>query len=124
MYDSKTAAAIAIDMALKILTLVVVGLAAVGSSDWHNPKYAVPIGLASSGLMLGLAAAFFPIKSVNSIGLWYVIALSIMIVGTLWGALGVLVGAKVKFMRSFSAVRRATHPVQDALCHTLRAAHR
>ena len=124
MYDSTTAAAIAIDMALKIGTLVVVGLAAVGSSDWHNPKYAVPIGLASSGLILALVAAFFPIKSGNSIGLWYVIALSIMIVGTLWGALGVLVGAKVKFMRSFSTVRRATRPAPHALCRTPRAAHR
>ena len=105
-YNGQTAAAIALDMGLKIFTLIVVGLAAVGSSDWHNPLYAVPIGLASSGLVMALAAAYYPVKSANSIGLWYIVTLTIMFVGTLWGGLSVLLGAKLKFMRSFAVVRR------------------
>ena len=79
--------------------LIVVGLAAVGSSDWHNPLYAVPIGLASSGLVMALAVAYYPVKSANSIGLWYIVTLTIMFVGTLWGGLSVLLGAKLKFMK-------------------------
>ena len=105
-YNGQTAAAIALDMGLKIFTLIVVGLAAVGNSDWHNPLYAVPIGLASSGLVMALAAAYYPVKSANSIGLWYIVTLTIMFVGTLWGGLSALLGAKLKFMRSFTAVRR------------------
>jgi len=35
-YDSKTAAAIALDLALKIFTTFVVVAAAIGSSDWHD----------------------------------------------------------------------------------------
>ena len=106
-FDKKNPAAIAVDYALKILTMIVVGLAAVGSSDWHNPKFAVPVGLLCTGALLAIAAAMYPIKSENSIGLWYVITFSVMIAGTLWAALSAVVGAKIKFMRSFADVRRA-----------------
>ena len=56
-FDKKNPAAIAVDYALKILTMIVVGLAAVGSSDWHNPKFAVPVGLLCTGALLATCCA-------------------------------------------------------------------
>ena len=57
-------------------------------------------------LLLILSIETYPIQSVDSIGLWYVITLTIIILGTFHAALMALLGTRVKMLQPFADWRK------------------
>jgi len=105
-YNKNTPETIALDYALKIGTTLIIAIAALGNSDWHDARYGVPIGLSMCIVILGLSIETYPYDTVDSIGLWYVITLTVMIVATLSGVIMLLLGKRIPLLKPFAQHRR------------------
>ena len=105
-YDSRTPEAIATERAIGILTSLIVCTLAIGASDWHNPKYGIPVGLIGTFVLLMIFRKTHPIKGFDTIGIWYCLTFSILIAGTVQSLIGLLVGRRVPRLKPFSETRR------------------
>jgi hypothetical protein len=113
-YDSRTAAAVAAQYALRIGITFVVSVMAVGNSDWHTPAIAVPFSIAVIvGGGYGIIHAFEEQNAfgrVEDIGTWWLVCLCGMLFFTLYGLLGLLpVFNKQPFFRTFPEKRKEAY---------------
>ena len=110
-FDKKTAAAVAIEYAVRFALVLVIGMVALGNSDFHDPRVAVPISLLFIAGMMTYTIIIYRenggLGKPNSIGTWWLICFIGVLLCTFWGVLGLLKPlSKYRFFRTFPDKRR------------------
>ena len=107
-YSADTFTKVVIKKIFQFASVAIATLMALGNSDWHDPRIGVPISFTFVGiLMWGTVNEFGDtFSSVDGVGVWYMVAYSLIAVFTLVGLAGWRAGTRWPSIRSFADVRR------------------
>lgn len=111
-YNGRTPAAVAANYAFRICVVFVIALMALGNSDFHRPKMAVPFSLALILLLGGLTLYQYRdvLGSARDIGFWWIFAFAGVLFFTLLGLAGLSPRlARIRALRPFPQWREEAY---------------